>query len=289
MNIRNIQKSGNTYYLYLPAAWCKFNSITTKSKVALDTTSEGNLMVMPYSSEKVESTFTLNLKEHDMKIINKFLVGAYLNPIKSFTIKLDRKITSLDILDQKKIIGGVEVVEFGEDQIMCESSITVEDPNILLRTMIKKIANMLHVMIKSSSPELLQRYEEEIDRSNMLITKSVLSSMMFRTSTRLRNIDLFYMALLSKNLEGFADNIPRLKKNKDMQKECLEIMNLLFKILEEMSVPGAVQFAKEVGALNARIDKQDKTNYLAALRSHLSQLVDIIVDWTITGEVDKNK
>ncbi|MFH1181934.1 MAG: hypothetical protein V1702_03165 [Candidatus Woesearchaeota archaeon] len=289
MDIRNIQKSGNTHYLYLPAVWCRQNSITTKSKVVLETTSEGNLLVMPYSSERVDSTFTLNLKEHDMKIINKFLVGAYLNPIKSFSIKIDRKITSLDILDQKKLIGGVEVVEFGEDQIMCESSITVEDPNVLLKTMIKKVANMLHVMIKSSSPELLQRYEEEIDRSNILITKSVLSSMMFRTSTKLRNIDLFYVALLSKNLEGLADNLPRLGKNHEMQKSCLDIMNLLLKILEQMSVDGAVHFAKEVGALNASIDKQDKTHYLAALRSHLSQLVDIIVDWTITGEVDKNK
>jgi hypothetical protein len=289
MDIRNIQKSGNTYYLYLPAIWCRQNSITTSSKVVLETTSEGNLLVMPYSNERIDSAFTFNLKEHDMKIINKFLVGAYLNPIKSFSIKLDRKITSLDILDQKKLIGGVEVVEFGEDQIMCESSITVEDPTVLLKTMIKKVANMLHVMMKSSSPELLQRYEEEIDRSNMLITKSVLSSMMFRTSTKLRNIDLFYMALLSKNLEGLADNLPRLKKNHDLQNSCHEIMNSLLKILEQMSLDGAVGFAKSVGALNAYIDRTDKTHFLSALRSHLSQLVDIIVDWTITKEVDKSK
>jgi phosphate uptake regulator len=289
MDIRNIQKSGNTYYIYLPAAWCKQNSITTKSQVVLETSSEGNLLVLPYSSERIDSTLTINLKEHDMKIINKFLVGAYLNPIKSFTIKLDRRITSLDILDQKKLIGGVEVVEFGEDQIMCESSMTVEDPGLLLRTMIKKVANMLHVMMKNSTPELLQRYEEEIDRSNMLITKSVMSSMMFRTSTRLRNIDLFYMALLSKNLEGLADNLPRIKKNESMQKTLMELMNLLLKTLESMTVDDCVCFAKEVGVLSASIDKCDKTHYLAALRSHLSQLVEIIVDWAITKEVDKGK
>ncbi|MBN2454576.1 hypothetical protein JXB11_03450 [Candidatus Woesearchaeota archaeon] len=286
MDIRNVQKSGNTYYIYLPASWCKQNNISTKSKVALETSSEGNLLISPNAAERKESNLFLNIKEHDMKIINKFIVASYLNPVKSFRIQVDRKITSLDILDQKRLLGGIEVVEFGDNQIMCESSITVEDPGVLLKTMIKKMANMLNIMMKGSSAELLERYEEEIDRSNMLITKSVITALMFRTSSKLRNIDLFYISLLSKNLEGVADNFLKLKKQKNLQQNCLDLMNLLVKTIEEMNVQSTVKFAKEVRKIELLIDRQSNSERIIPLKTYLGQLVDTLVDWTITQEIE---
>jgi len=289
MDIRNVQKSGNTHYIYLPAAWCRNNNISAASKVSLETSSEGNLLIMPTSAKEKDSHLFLNIKEDDMRIINKFVVASYLNPVKSFKIKIDREITSLDILIQKRLLAGIEVVEFGENQIMCESSVTVEDPDILLKTMIKKIVNMLHVMMKGGSHELLERYEEEVDRSNMLINKAVVSALMFRRSSNLRNIDLFYIAMLSKNLEGFTDNLPKLKKHKALQKACWAIMILLLKRLEDLTIDGVVQIAKESGKFGATIHKTEHPERLMQLKSYLEHVVDTLVDWAVTAEVDRTK
>src|SRR3989338_6390901 len=205
MEIRKVQRSGSTFYLYLPAAWCKANRINDDSSLNLDMSSEGSLVVSSTPQASEEKQLTLNFSQDsgklDRRLINMFILASYLNPVRSFKIKLNKPISSLDILDQKRLMSNIEFVEFGDDSISCESTISVDDPDVILKTMIRKMVNMTRVMQGNEAMELVQRYEEEIDRSNTLIHKSAISSLMFKRSSKLRHIreliaDLWISVLL---------------------------------------------------------------------------------------------
>ncbi len=287
MDIRNIQRSGSTYYLYLPKAWCVQNSITPNTKLVLETSPEGDLIVTPHNKKAKQVNLQLRLAVDDMRVVNKFIMAAYINPVKSFRIQLNKEISSLEILDQKRLLSGVEIVELGGRQISCESSIFVDDPDVMLKTMVRKLMNALHIMIKNGEKELLARYEEEIDRSNTLIAKSVVSAFTFHRNSKLRNIELFYMATLSKNLEWFADQLTNLSGNTALAKKCLELTRLLMKTLDDMSIETAATFAKEAVILSSSIKKANKEMKLDTLNIALNQLADTIVDWAIMEEIDK--
>ncbi len=286
MDIRNIQRSGSTYYLYLPKSWCLQNNITPDTKLVLETSPEGDLIVTPHNRKTRQTSLYLNLGVHDMRVVNKFIMAAYINPVKSFRIKLDKEISSLEMLDQKRLLSGVEIVEIGGNQISCESSVSVEDPDIMLKTMVRKLINALHVMIKKGEKELLTRYEEEIDRSNTLIVKSVVSALTFQRNSKLRNIELFYIASLSKNLEGLADQLSNLEAEPDLARRCLELSRLLLKTLDELTVEAATSFARETVILASGIKKAVKGGNLDSLNNSLNQCADTVVDWAIMREVE---
>lgn len=283
MSQRNVQQSGNAFYIYLPSAWCKVNGITPKTPVEVDQTSDGNLVISPKSKKTPERHLTLKIGKEFNSTVNKFIVASYLNPVNSFKIQLESQISTPDILDQKRLLGGIEVVEFGDDQITCESYISISDPDMLVKTMLKKMTNMISIMMKENNSELIARYEEEIDRSNVLVTKSAISSLMFNSGNKLRHIDLFYLSFISKNLEGVADHLITLKKT-DILKDLSEIITLLGKTLDDLSPKSAMIFSKKVIDFNEVLDKKSST--YRPLRTNLTHISEIIIDWSITNQID---
>jgi len=287
MDVRNVQRSGSTYYCYLPVTWCRQNNISRNTKLILETTSEGDLVITPHNKKIKQTNLVLNLPVHDMRVVNKFIMASYLNPVKSFRIKLDKEISSLEILDQKRLLSGIEIVELSGNQISCESSIFADDPDVILKTMVKKLTNTLHVMIKDGSQELLERYEEEIDRSNTLIVKSAVSALTFHRNYKLRNIELFYIAILSKNLEWFADQLINIRKHTELAKKCLTLIKLLLETLNKLNITTATTFAKEAISVCSSIEKVSKRGNLGPLLMSINQCADTIVDWAINKEIDK--
>ncbi len=293
MEIRKVQRSGNTFYLYLPAAWCKTNRIANDTQLVLDMSSEGSLVVSANPQSAADKQLILNFSENssklDRRLINMFIVASYLNPVRSFKIKLNKPISSLDILDQKRLMSSIELVEFGEDSISCESTISVDDPDVILKTMIRKMINMIRVMQTNEAKELVERYEEEIDRSNTLIQKSAISSLMFKRSSKLRHIELFYTAMLSKNLEGIADHLilTTPKQTKSLAEPVQVVLLSLLKCLDALNYHSAAGFATEVISMSNRLDdKEVNSHRISALLQNVSET---LIDWTVTNEVEAKK
>ncbi len=293
MEIRKVQRSGSTFYLYLPAAWCRTNHIGNDTQLVLDMSSEGSLVVSANPQSAADKQLILNFSENsgklDRRLINMFIVASYLNPVRSFKIKLNKPISSLDILDQKRLMSGIELVEFGEDSISCESTISVEDPDVILKTMIRKMVNMIRIMQTNEARELVQRYEEEIDRSNTMIQKSAISSLMFKRSSKLRHIELFYTAMLSKSLEGLADHLilTTPKQTKSLAEPVHALLLSFLKCLDALDYRSAATFATEVMGVTDKFNENDI--HAHRIKALLQNLSETLIDWAVTNEVESRK
>jgi len=258
MDIRNIQKTGKMFYLYLPTNWCKKYNINSSSKVGINISNDGSLLVYPHIKKKKLKHLSLSLSETNYDIINKVIVACFVNPAASFKITLDSEVDYKNLLDQKRLLN-VELVEFDGRNIICESSISVEDPFSLLATMAKKAKNMVKIMMKDQHPELISRYEEEIDKSKLFIEKSVISSLISNEVTKLTSIDLHYIVLISKDLERMVDHMRQVNhKEKPFMQALYGLLDFLSGILEDsyhqerpqpIDYKTAITFSKKVSAL----------------------------------------
>ena len=194
MESRKIQKSGTTYYLYLPASWCRQHNITTDSIVYLDKSTKGDLVVQPKKTDSNLSSLKIEITETSPEIVNKLIIAAFINPVRKFEINLKESLHPDQILKHKMLLGGLELVDFDESKIICQTSLALSDPDSLLKTMIKKILSIVSLMKRDSKHELITRYEQEVDKSNLLIQKSIITGLMYRRESKLRHIDLYYIA-----------------------------------------------------------------------------------------------
>jgi len=278
------------HYVYLPTIWCRKYNIKSGSKVTVINNNDGSIRLSPHLTEKKLNHLNIDLAEDDQSIINKMMVAAYINPTSSFKINLTKHVDIQKLLDQKKLIS-LEMVEFDGKHISCESTIAVENPISLLKTMVRKAKNMVSVMKKTDDIQLLEIYEDEIDRSKFLIEKSVISRLTFNETTNIKTVYLHYTALISKDLEKAVDQIPNVGKNDKVFLQSFEdslsvLLQILEKILSgntaELKHTDAITFAKKVDTMKSGATSNIQSYAKLQAKQLLTNISEILFDWSVS-------
>ncbi len=295
MDIRKVQKTGDMNYLYLPTSWCKEYSITSGATVSLTRGGGGSLIVTPRLLKKSPKHVDINIKGDNVDIVNKVVMACYINPADSFKIHLEKPLNYRELLDQKRLVN-VELIEVENKgrTITCESSVAAGEPNMLLRTMVNKIKNMLVVMTQNPNKDLVQKYEEEIDRNRIMVDKSVISSMTYKSESKMKTVDLFYTALISKDLERLADHIILLDHNdKKFLEKVLEVVRSLKEVVElatdpkkELDYKSAIKFSKTSLSLSEDKIKGIESYHKVRIRHYLINISEVFIDWAVTNQAE---
>ncbi|MFC1753171.1 hypothetical protein ACFL96_07225 [Thermoproteota archaeon] len=292
MDIRKIQRTGDMNYLYLPTSWCKEYGISSDSTVSLTRGSGGSLVVTPRILKKKPKHVELKIKEDDLEVINKVVMACYINPADSFRINLEKALDYRELLNQKRLVS-VDLVEVEDDgkTITCESSITSGDPDMLLKTMVNKVKNMLVVMTQNPNQELVQKYEEEIDRNRIMIDKAVISAMTYKAESKLKTVDLFYIALIAKDMERLADHVILIEDNEKFLEDVLEVIRSLKEIIDLATDPkknidyhSAVKFSKNAVGLKEENITSMESYHNVRIKHYLENISEVLIDWAVTNE-----
>ena len=147
MDIRNVQKTGDMFYLYLPTKWCRKNKISGTSKVGVKIESDGALTIYPKETPLKPTHLKLHVDGHNMNSLHKLLIACYTSPASSFKISVGKELNMSKVLDQKKLVS-LELVEMDKQSITCESTLQISDPGLLLITLVRKVSNLRRVMME---------------------------------------------------------------------------------------------------------------------------------------------
>ncbi|NTV23511.1 MAG: hypothetical protein HGA85_04005 [Nanoarchaeota archaeon] len=286
MDTRKIQRSGTTYYLYLPAPWCREHNLTTDSVVHLSKSSKGDLIVEPRKGDSTLPSLKIQLDDTSQDVVNKFLIAAYISPVREFNISLAEPLSPDQILFHKTLLGGLELVDIEDNNISCHTTLALSDPDILLSAMIKKILSIVHLMKKEPKHELIQRYEDEIDKSNLLINKAIMSALMYKKDSKIRHINLFYIGMISRSLEQIGDILITIDEDPKLLDSIDTAMESLLLLLETMKQSDLISFIKETRKLSREV-KDLNTYKRMNLHSLLSHIAEILCDWVIVDLVEK--
>ena len=124
----------------------------------------------------------------------------------------------------------------------------------------------------------------------MLIDKSVIGSLAFGRTTKLKNIDLYYISLISKELERMVDRIICLDKNdKKFLEEITKPIEILQNISQDttkLSQAQAMEFAKEVSLIKNMAVKDVRTNDMSRIKQNLTAISEVVMDWMVTLKIE---
>jgi hypothetical protein len=279
--------------MYLPTAWCKKHKVTSKSKVSTVVNEDGSLTISSELQEGKKKELIIRVKEDNLDVLHKLIIGCYLTPASKFKIVLEKPIDYTKLLQQKKLLS-LELVELNKGSITCESSIHVEDVGSLLKTMIRKIRNMLTIMMKNYTKELVNRYEEEIDRSQLLLDKSIIEAFTYHHASQFRTIELYYISLMSKELERLVDVLFVMEPiDNSFLNSILDVIDFLKDVLTDVGtsqfvLPStvAIQFIKKIDDIESVKVKDIFTYEKKRAKELLVNVSEVLVDWAMLYEME---
>lgn len=293
MDIRSVQRTGNMHYMYLPTSWCKSHEVSSDTKVSVQANDDGSLTVYPSIIEEKPKDLRFTISETNESILHKVIVACYINPCNSFEIKLEKNLDFTTLLNQKKLIS-LELVELNKQSITCESSVLIGDVGNLIKTMVRKIRNLLIVMIKNYNEELIQKYEEEVDRSKLHIQKSIITALTHAQGQRLKTIDLYYLGQIANDLECLVDHIIALDKTEtkfftvllEVSEELKQICEGLSEQTKFIDLPLALAYIRKVQTLEEIKVKDIKSYEKKTIKQLLVSIGEILLDWAITKKLE---
>ncbi|MFH1849387.1 MAG: hypothetical protein ABH879_04335 [archaeon] len=296
MDVRNIQKTGKMFYIYLPTKWCRKNNVTSASQANLELNNDGSLTVYPCPRKKKPKSIVFNISKEEQDVTDKLMIACYINPLESFKIEFGEGVNLKRLLRQKKSLRSLEFVEFTEDHLTCESYVSVENPLTLLRNMVRKISNLVQVMRDRYDAELIARYEDEIDKSKILVSKAVVNSLTFHSITNLKPIDLHYTSIISRSLEMLVDYLTFVDKTEtkffDIVAGTLEDLKEIVARLGgdtcDIDYRGALRFAKRVTAMKMVRVVDLNTYDQRRVRRCLIDISEMLIDWSVTERVTRS-
>jgi antitoxin component of MazEF toxin-antitoxin module len=294
MDIRNVQKTGNMHYVYLPTSWVKKKGLTSGSKVTVEVNNDGSITLFPLVRNKKQKHLSIKLDEVDNVTLKKLIVACYINPLTSFNIVLNEDVNPAELLRHKKLISGLEFVECEDNVISCSSSINIDNPNSMLKTIILKIKNLLIVKLKYENQELIQRYSEEIRRSHFLIDKNTIAVLSNSRSSDLKDIDLYFISQISHMLDRMSRHLVHLKpKNKDFFELVSMLMDNLKGLIENMykkkdyfDYKPAMAFMKKVESIEETKVKELDTYSRKRAITYLKNISENVINWTVARNIE---
>jgi phosphate uptake regulator len=153
---------------------------------------------------------------------------------------------------------------------------------------------MLVVFADDPNKELIQKYEEEIDRNRIMIDKAVISSMMNKRESKLRTVDLFYIALIAKDIERLADHIIVIdEKEKQFLTDVLDVVKSLKEMIDLATDPktkidyhSAIKFSAKAIKLKEGKGSGIESYHKVRIRHYLANISDVLMDWAVTNEIE---
>ncbi|MGC9293758.1 MAG: PhoU domain-containing protein [Thermoplasmata archaeon] len=268
MEVRKIQKTGgSTLVVSLPKIWCQNFNLKVGSKVSLNYSERGAIILEPFEKSKDNTSSTVELKstdnlDNDMRI----LISKYIQGAKKITIKSKSK-SSLDYIINKflELTIGFEVIEENENEAILEDIISL--PTLTFEKALKRMDTLVRSIVRESiseqkiSKEYVAKKENEVDKFNIYIQRLFNQSLKDYSVLQLNKIsteEALAFLLVSRILERIADHGVRIyyiAEGEILKKsELLKFVDQAIQILEQTM---EYYFKKDIEGANNLISKKD--------------------------------
>lgn len=291
MKVRNVQKSGNMHYIYLPSKWCKDKNINVGSRLEVDINSSGNLELSTKAQIK-KTKLELDIKETDPKIISKIAMGCFLNPLQSFKLNFKEKLNHKELLKDKKLLT-TTLLEINSYNIYSEPLISIDNPLSVFVMMANKSKNLIKIMIEDFDEGIIRRFEEEIDWSNTIINKSVIASFMHKRDAKRKLIELHYLSMISNYLERAVDRVLGINIENETEKLFLKKLYLIFseiyqlsKLLQSNDKEFNTQRVLELTKMVQKLEIDENIIHEMLIKKSLRYCSEVFINWSISNTIE---
>jgi len=269
VEIRKIQKTGgSTLVVSLPKAWCQNFNLKVGSKVSLNYSDSGAIILEPFEKGKEDKEpATIEVTSNSVENSLRLMLSKYIRGYKEITVKSDSKSSlSYVIKNFLDLTVGFEVVVENERTAVLEDIVSL--PTLTFDKAIRRIDTLVRSLVKESVSrnkipgDYIISKDTEVDKFNLYIQRlynESLKNYSILQMNKIRMEEALSYLLFSRIMERVADHATRIYiiAKPELLDENIEVMKYVNDAIEIFEKSVEAYFKKNVEEANDLISRKE--------------------------------
>lgn len=269
MEIRKIQKTGgSTLVVSLPKAWCQNFNLKVGSKVSLNYSDSGAIILEPFEKGKEDKEpATIEVTSNSVENSLRLMLSKYIRGYKEITVKSDSKSSlSYVVKNFLDLTVGFEVVVENERTTVLEDIVSL--PTLTFDKAIRRIDTLVRSLVKESVSrdkipgDYIISKDTEVDKFNLYIQRlynQSLKNYSILQMNKIRMEEALSYLLFSRIMERVADHATRIYiiAKPELLDENIEVMKYVNDAIEIFEKSVEAYFKKNVEEANDLISRKE--------------------------------
>jgi len=269
VEIRKIQKTGgSTLVVSLPKAWCQNFNLKVGSKVSLNYSDSGAIILEPFEKGKEDKEpATIEVTSNSVENSLRLMLSKYIRGYKEITVKSDSKSSlSYVIKNFLDLTVGFEVVVEDERTAVLEDIVSL--PTLTFDKAIRRIDTLVRSLVKESVSrdkipgDYIISKDTEVDKFNLYIQRlynQSLKNYSILQMNKIRMEEALSYLLFSRIMERVADHATRIYiiAKPELLDENIEVMKYVNDAIEIFEKSVEAYFKKNVEEANDLISRKE--------------------------------
>jgi len=269
VEIRKIQKTGgSTLVVSLPKAWCQNFNLKVGSKVSLNYSDSGAIILEPFEKGKEDKEpATIEVTSNSVENSLRLMLSKYIRGYKEITVKSDSKSSlSYVIKNFLDLTVGFEVVVENERTAVLEDIVSL--PTLTFDKAIRRIDTLVRSLVKESVSrnkipgDYIITKDTEVDKFNLYIQRlynESLKNYSILQMNKIRMEEALSYLLFSRIMERVADHATRIYiiAKPELLDENIEVMKYVNDAIEIFEKSVEAYFKKNVEEANDLISRKE--------------------------------
>jgi Phosphate uptake regulator len=269
VEIRKIQKTGgSTLVVSLPKAWCQNFNLKVGSKVSLNYSDSGAIILEPFEKGKEDKEpATIEVTSNSVENSLRLMLSKYIRGYKEITVKSDSKSSlSYVIKNFLDLTVGFEVVVEDERMTVLEDIVSL--PTLTFDKAIRRIDTLVRSLVKESVSrdkipgDYIISKDTEVDKFNLYIQRlynQSLKNYSILQMNKIRMEEALSYLLFSRIMERVADHATRIYiiAKPELLDENIEVMKYVNDAIEIFEKSVEAYFKKNVEEANDLISRKE--------------------------------
>jgi Phosphate uptake regulator len=269
VEIRKIQKTGgSTLVVSLPKAWCQNFNLKVGSKVSLNYSDSGAIILEPFEKGKEDKEpATIEVTSNSVENSLRLMLSKYIRGYKEITVKSDSKSSlSYVIKNFLDLTVGFEVVVEDERTAVLEDIVSL--PTLTFDKAIRRIDTLVRSLVKESVSrdkipgDYIISKDTEVDKFNLYIQRlynESLKNYSILQMNKIRMEEALSYLLFSRIMERVADHATRIYiiARPELLDENIEVMKYVNDAIEIFEKSVEAYFKKNVEEANDLISRKE--------------------------------
>jgi len=269
VEIRKIQKTGgSTLVVSLPKAWCQNFNLKVGSKVSLNYSDSGAIILEPFEKGKEDKEpATIEVTSNSVENSLRLMLSKYIRGYKEITVKSDSKSSlSYVVKNFLDLTVGFEVVVEDERTTVLEDIVSL--PTLTFDKAIRRIDTLVRSLVKESVSrdkipgDYIISKDTEVDKFNLYIQRlynQSLKNYSILQMNKIRMEEALSYLLFSRIMERVADHATRIYiiAKPELLDENIEVMKYVNDAIEIFEKSVEAYFKKNVEEANDLISRKE--------------------------------